>query len=69
MNISTTKNILYQLNWSKKKKCNPAFFGDKNFIKDKIHKQMSILKKKKKITKKPKKNQTTQLLSTYYALC
>lgn len=48
MNISTTKNILYQLNWSKKKKCNPAFFGDKNFIKDKIHKQMSILKKKKK---------------------
>ena len=40
MNISTTKNILYQLNW---KKCNPAF-GDKNFIKDKIHKQ--ILKKK-----------------------
>ena len=33
MSILITKNTLHQLNLEEKK-CNPAFLGDKNFIKD-----------------------------------
>ena len=34
MSILVTKNTLHQLNLEGKK-CNPAFLGNKNFIKDK----------------------------------